>query len=1416
MITLIDLTTYDAAGSWTSAKVASVSAASRSLCYKAVLKQYAPEFAAHTYPTSGTVLMGGGSYVLGGVLQTTVIATKAGQSHVYQYNLPNEDAGAENWTTIEHDIGDVPTAISMSEPDAMTDPHIFWTIGTSVFDKNLATAAEAERALSVTARFVAGTVGGRFHFIYKTTKNNWRLGYVDENGTKTVSDIYWPFKVTGFSAARCDDHDVIVMSTELPPIHDFTVNDKKLEPAFHYITGIVAFNFSLATKQWSDHTVVWKDERDVYDIDFVTTEKILPGQIHLTRYKNEYDQDEVFAVVPLDMGYADALADRYVMAFFKSADGNRWEAPVCYNSWPWAAGATYFTTNGAKLIRNGDYMYIAHPHYIDRSLATCWMGDACALLTQDVTNYVASVTIEASKQRACTLQMTNPAGVLTDPTALLGKGTSVRGYVWTGYHELVSGSETHILVPSFTGLVTGMVEKATLPDKALSVALSDPLETAQLAGSSDAVEWPGLIVGGDNFVGTESGINTSGNGHVAPIKGIWKSGATSALPNGGLMMECDGKEGLASNALFGLSRVWNGMIGATLRAFPEGSGSLPILDTYDKMGLFFRGTAVTNGMSDHMWIVRWTAGNAAKYDLIRRYVGCYNNPVTDGAFAIPSPGNAYWTCGANWSITTDGVAVHTGAESRIYQTALNAAIGAKYIVKWRITALTTGGTAHIVLGTTVGQARTAVGVFEESFDATGAELVMAGTNEISIYATGSLTIDDVEIKPVAMDYECPNYGAGAGQGTYSFDNSGHPYDGGELVVRFKYNYVEAYLTPHDETTPVKILWYELIGRGDNSVWTKVTLENGVVGFPIDDGNMGYYADTHNDSRDNLLRNYNPGAEGPYDPWPSEGDPLPDLVSANALASGWSNQMDAHNYYTELEHHWGIASDHCQCSNDVYSTGVRIARWFSPTDSVIFGDTYECEAWLKINPLTQLNINRLKAFVEIQYAVGQDMGHTISEYQEFKNQTDNNGWFLWRTSVTSEISIRRVAKVIIEIFHGNGESDWLWCVKPGQPLDFWVDDVGIYSTLMPSHKQYMAWSNVHVSDGGRSYTLQDACRNILGYSGVTCDRSLKYDGFSTFTLSGGMGYAAPALSSAPGSDSLAVSPDILFAPSFALEFDKACAVGQVRLFATPYFFFRWTATTIEFVQDATVKAMPIALPTSCHIRLSVSARADNSRKSAIGTLDWLTLAVYADEAYVASWSFPIDDLDDMIGPIAFGSYTQAAFSVSNLAMDNMYRLVLYHIIDPGTKVMDALSAVISNYRVLVHGRFNGHVEAKMFPLPPHASVWAGATVARVESSQNTRSLLPTNFWRVNGAWKNTDWIAHAAHQKAWRRVYEKIDNPNLMTAEELRREVTYITQDMKGLVSKPSISMPYMPLLEVGDCIAWNGEYMLIDGLRREA
>jgi len=186
---------------------------------------------------------------------------------------------------------------------------------------------------------------------------------------------------------------------------------------------------------------------------------------------------------------------------------------------------------------------------------------------------------------------------------------------------------------------------------------------------------------------------------------------------------------------------------------------------------------------------------------------------------------------------------------------------------------------------------------------------------------------------------------------------------------------------------------------------------------------------------------------------------------------------------------------------------------------------------------------------------------------------------------------------------------------------------------------------------------------------------------------------------------------------------------------------------------------------------------------------------------------------MSGALSFGSYEQAAFAVSNLRMDNMYRLLNYHSIDPGEKVMDGLNRAISNYRVLVHGRFNGHVEARMLGLPPHVSVWSGATESRVEEAQGNRSLLPVNFWRINGAWKQIDWISHAAHQKAWKRIYEKIDNPNLMTAEELKREVAYVTQDIEGQISKPGINMPYMPLLEVGDCIQWNGDYMLIEGIR---
>jgi len=183
----------------------------------------------------------------------------------------------------------------------------------------------------------------------------------------------------------------------------------------------------------------------------------------------------------------------------------------------------------------------------------------------------------------------------------------------------------------------------------------------------------------------------------------------------------------------------------------------------------------------------------------------------------------------------------------------------------------------------------------------------------------------------------------------------------------------------------------------------------MVGFPVDDGNAGYIAFTHNESKDNLLIDYNPGAED---------DPLV-LVDANARDSGWSNQMTAQASRTTLEHHWGEASVHVVCGQDVYSTGVRIAKYFGPADVALYGDTFECEAWFKINPNTQVVKNTLRVFVEIQYVVGSTDGHTISEYQNFRYQIDNNGWFKWSTTITSDVA-KRVAKVIIEAFQGRAK------------------------------------------------------------------------------------------------------------------------------------------------------------------------------------------------------------------------------------------------------------------------------------------------------------------------------------------------------------------------------------------------------------
>ena len=167
---------------------------------------------------------------------------------------------------------------------------------------------------------------------------------------------------------------------------------------------------------------------------------------------------------------------------------------------------------------------------------------------------------------------------------------------------------------------------------------------------------------------------------------------------------------------------------------------------------------------------------------------------------------------------------------------------------------------------------------------------------------------------------------------------------------------------------------------------------------------------------------------------------------------------------------------------------------------------------------------------------------------------------------------------------------------------------------------------------------------------------------------------------------------------------------------------------------------------------------------------------------------------------------------DVTMPSLYRVIPYASVDPGEKVSDGLGRAIANFRVLVFSRFNGRIVAKRLPTE-YVSVWTALSNSLAEGYSSSRILCPPNTWRVVGAWKETDYVRHSAVQAAWRRIFERVDNPNLLTADELKLEIKYLTQDFAGQLRRSSIQTPYYPVLEVGDTITWQGQMRCIESFR---
>lgn len=475
-----------------------------------------------------------------------VVVAWNGLSTVTTSRLPNEDLAHGDWTTDSYTGLSATQSLSYSSgADGL------WLVPSdgsgfiSPVDEQLHEVA----ASGYDHRFIAavGQDGLAVHVVGLTNNGNWRLAYYDDEGAR-LSSIYWPYQVRSFDAERLDGYDIIVMETDLPPIDDFTVQGIKTTPTYQRVQGLVIFKYDRYNHVWSTHylldTVDNRPERSLAHIKLTCHGDF----VYATYFKNQN------GIVSLCIS--------------RSVDGVNWENPI-YLPELGDASLPLSQHYPMQLARNGKYMYligVGGPDSLQgcfRALATDYMGPAAAENTLDVTDYVStlSVTAEAKRTASVTLGDTSISSIrygyglpnLNNSELISGSLFSdvraMRMSVRIGYNTINEGV---VYTNQFYGVVTKFKETPGL-DTSITLDAQDLSVMMGAVGNSDANEWLGVSVAGDNFAPLygDDLTGTTGLGHTVVKTGVWSGSrfADDGITPSGLRHTCDDDEGLAISNL---------------------------------------------------------------------------------------------------------------------------------------------------------------------------------------------------------------------------------------------------------------------------------------------------------------------------------------------------------------------------------------------------------------------------------------------------------------------------------------------------------------------------------------------------------------------------------------------------------------------------------------------------------------------------------------------------------------------------------------------------------------------------------------------------------------------------------------------------------------------------------------------------
>lgn len=282
------------------------------------------------------------------------------------------------------------------------------------------------------------------------------------------------------------------------------------------------------------------------------------------------------------------------------------------------------------------------------------------------------------------------------------------------------------------------------------------------------------------------------------------------------------------------------------------------------------------------------------------------------------------------------------------------------------------------------------------------------------------------------------------------------------------------------------------------------------------------------------------------------------------------------------------------------------------------------------------------------------------------------------------------------------------------------------------------------------------------------------------------------------------------PSFVATFDLVSGYGgfifrgKTGLTTADCYMAYWNNANYGFARIDAAKAatallvMPTPISAPAKVQVVVQWKLD----SVDDTRKWLVMSLYVNGREYATYADDIggtayDWDEDYIGFVVTGASNMV---VDNLTIQELRSIIEYSSMDPGESPQQGLSRAIGTTRLRMLGRYDGTM--RVWKSANQSSSWTVPTSRSVQLADRSDYAAVLTHVRVIGAIHAVDHFGDVRGM-AYLHRFSQVDNPNLMSEDEVYDEAEEIMADAEEQATSAQIQMPLQPLAEPWDVITYD-------------